>query len=120
MMNPQLELLLEIQDLNSQREELGKEESLRQMESGVFEVKLEDAIRQLEEKAGELEDRLDPAVRRRHRRLRDKDLRSVVPVIGGICYGCFMAVPTAWASESERNARIAVCQNCGRFLYHVG
>jgi predicted nucleic acid-binding Zn-ribbon protein len=47
-------------------------------------------------------------------------MRTVVPVLQGICYGCFMAVPTAWASEVERNARIDVCQNCGRFLYHVG
>ncbi|MBV9109134.1 MAG: nucleotide-binding protein, partial [Gemmatimonadetes bacterium] len=45
--------------------------------------------------------------------------RVVVPVINGTCYGCFVAVPTAQASDAERNAEIRSCENCGRFLYHV-
>lgn len=118
-MNPQLELLLEIQDLQAQRDGLA-EEALRKVESDVFEMKVEDAVRVLEEKIGELEERLDPQVRTRYGRLSARGMRIVVPVLQGICYGCFMAVPTAWASETERKARIDVCENCGRFLYHLG
>lgn len=117
-MDPQLELLLEIQDLQAQRDGLA-EEALRRVESDVFEMKVEDAVQALEGKIVELEGRLDPAVRSRYGRLSGRRMRIVVPVLQGICYGCFMAVPTAWASEVERNARIDVCENCGRFLYHL-
>ena len=117
-MHPQLELLLEIQDLRGQDAAL-REERHREVESDVFEMKVDEALQILEEKVRELEGSLDEPVRRRYRQLIDKGLRPVVPVLQGICYGCFMAVPTAWASEAERNEQIDVCQNCGRFLYHV-
>lgn len=113
----QLELLLEIQDLRGQRAGLRKG-NLREMESDLFEVKIDDAIARLAAKVTELEERLEPSTRRRYRQLTDKGLRAVVPVLSGICYGCFMAVPTAWAS-GDRNERIEICENCGRFLYHV-
>ncbi|MBT8462948.1 MAG: hypothetical protein KJO44_10555 [Gemmatimonadetes bacterium] len=45
--------------------------------------------------------------------------RAVVPVLSGICYGCFVATPTAWSSEAGRNDSIGVCDHCGRFLYYV-
>ncbi len=117
-MHPQLELLLEIQDLRSQSVGL-HEEPLRAVESKLFEVEIEDAVQRLDEKVIELEERLSPEVRHRYRMIKDKGDRAVVPVLAGICYGCFMAVPTAWASEAARNRRIDVCENCGRFLYHV-
>lgn len=118
-MHEQLETLLELQDLQAQKESLMEEGPIRQVEFDVFEVELEEAIRRLDEKLRELEDRLEPDVRQRYRRVSQRGQRAVVPVLQGICYGCFMAVPTAWAAEAERNERIAVCQNCGRFLYHV-
>lgn len=117
-MHAQLELLLEIQDLQAQRDGLA-EEALAEVESDVFEMRVQDAVNVLEEKVHELVERLDPQVRTRYRRLSSRGMRVVVPVLQGICYGCFMAVPTAWASETERNAQIDVCENCGRFLYHV-
>lgn len=117
-MHPQLELLLEIQDLQAQRQGLA-EEALRDVESAVFEMKVEDAVRVLGEKVGELERRLELHVRSRYDRLSARGMRIVVPVLQGVCYGCFMAVPTAWAAEAARNARIDVCEHCGRFLYHL-
>ena len=45
--------------------------------------------------------------------------RAVVPVINGICYGCFTAVPTASMSVLGRNDDVNHCENCGRFLYVV-
>lgn len=117
-MHPQLELLLEIQDLQAQRAGL-VEEGLGAVESELFEIKVEEALEALEAKAAELVERLEPAVRSRHALLASKGARIVVPVLQGICYGCFMAVPTAWASEVDRNFRSNVCPNCGRFLYYV-
>jgi predicted nucleic acid-binding Zn-ribbon protein len=117
-MHPQLELLLEIQDLRAQSFSL-HEVPDRTVESKVFDVEIEDAIRLLDEKVVELEDRLSPEVQQRYRMITEKGDRAVVPVLSGICYGCFINVPTAWSSEADRNRRMAVCENCGRFLYHV-
>ena len=78
-MHPQLELLLEIQDLRSQESAL-REEALRRVESDVFEMQVDEAIEVLHDKVEELTERLDPPVRRRYRTLVDKDMRPIVPV----------------------------------------
>ena len=118
MMHSQLELLLEIQDLKSQRRELAQDTE-REVQETVFNLSVDDALAQLDAKIAEMEEALDPPVRSRYRRMAGKHPRVVVPVIRGTCYGCFVAVPTAQASHAERNAEIRSCQNCGRFLYHV-
>jgi len=117
-MNPQLEILLEIQDLKSQRKEM--EASERQVEEEVFHVSIDDALRQLDEKIVEMEESLASPVRSRYRRIAGRHPRVVVPVIGGTCYGCFVNIPTAVASDAERNQEISYCENCGRFLYLIG
>lgn len=117
-MDPQLEILLEMQDLESQRKAL-EEEGFREVESEVFEMAVEEALEKIDRKIGELEERLDEDVRGRYRRLHRRHERTVVPVVDGICYGCFMAVPTSWASDAARNEELDVCDNCGRFLYHL-
>ena len=117
-MHPQLELLLEIQDLRAQLHGM-EDGSLADVESDVFAVEIGEAIEVLDEKVGELEDRLSDELRERYRRLVGKGMRAVSPVLNGICYGCFMAVATARASEAGRNSRVENCEHCGRFLYHV-
>lgn len=117
-MDPQLEILLEMQDLESQRKAL-EEESFREVESEVFEMPVEEAQEKIDRKIEELAERLDEEVRARYRRLHKRHTRTVVPVVDGICYGCFMAVPTSWASDAARNEELDVCDNCGRFLYHL-
>lgn len=121
-MDPQLEILLEIQDLRAQKEALEEEEQegVREVESEVFEVEIDEAIEKLGEKIERLENRLErPAADRYERIGGPSGKRVVVPVVDGICYGCFMRVPTAWASDAERNEQLESCDNCGRFLYHV-
>jgi predicted nucleic acid-binding Zn-ribbon protein len=114
----QLELLLEIQDLRTQRHGMTNG-TLADVESTVFDMRIEEAIELLDEKVGELEGRLRDTVRERYRRMVDKGMRAVAPVLNGICYGCFMAVATATASEATRNSRLENCEHCGRFLYYV-
>jgi predicted nucleic acid-binding Zn-ribbon protein len=118
-MNPQLEILLEIQDLKTQRKELEGMTSERQVEEEVFNVSIEDALRQLDEKIEEMEESLAPPVRSRYRRISGRHPRVVVPVIRGTCYGCFVNIPTAAASAADRNRDISHCDNCGRFLYLI-
>lgn len=114
-MHPHLETLLEIQDLKSQRGELA--EQGREMEEEVFNMSVGDAVEQLGRKVTEMEDSLPAPVKGRYERLAGSRGRVVVPVIGGTCYGCFVAVPTALASDADRNEALHSCDNCGRFLY---
>jgi predicted nucleic acid-binding Zn-ribbon protein len=116
-MHPQLETLLEIQDLKTQRREL--ETGEREVEESVFNLSIDDALRELEAKIVEMEDSLPMPVRSRYNRVSTKHPRVVVPVIRGTCYGCFVSVPTALASDADRNEDIRSCQSCGRFLYLI-
>ncbi|HET7276233.1 MAG TPA: C4-type zinc ribbon domain-containing protein [Longimicrobiaceae bacterium] len=118
-MHSQLEILLEIQDLKTQRRELDKTPGERQVEEEVFNITIDDALDQLEEKIDEMENSLEPTVRSRYKRLAGSRLRAIVPVIGGTCYGCFVSVPTALASDADRNEELRFCDNCGRFLYLI-
>jgi uncharacterized protein len=118
-MHPQLEMLLELQDLKSQRKELGETPGERQVEEEVFHITIEDALVELDRKIEEMEQALQPSVRNRYQRLLGKRGRVVVPVIRGTCYGCFVAVPTALASDADRNEDLRYCDSCGRFLYLI-
>lgn len=116
-MHPQLELLLQIQDLKSQRRAL--QESERDVEEQEFHIDVDDAISQLNARIEELKGELPTPVRARLERFSKGAGRAVVPVINGICFGCFTAVPTASMMELGRNARVNHCDHCGRFLYVV-
>ena len=118
-MHQQLEMLLELQDLKMQRRELAEAEPTRQVEEEVFNVSIQDALTQLDEKIEEMEGSLEEGVRSRYARLSGRHTRPVVPVIGGTCYGCFVSIPTALASDADRNESIRYCDSCGRFIYMV-
>ena len=117
-MHPQLEILLELQDLKAQMKEMvdAEEESAHKIEREVFQVKLEDAAAKLEKKIGEMEKALEPDVASRYQRVGSRRPRAVVPVISGVCYGCFMAMPTSVASTNET---ISWCESCGSIVYYV-
>ncbi len=117
-MHAQLALLLEIQDLRAQREGM-TEEALAALETQVFDVEIDEALAALDEKVEELEGRLEDGIRKRYRGMASKGMKTVAPVLNGICYGCFMAVSTARGSAADRNRRVENCEHCGRFLYHV-
>ncbi|HYW09403.1 MAG TPA: C4-type zinc ribbon domain-containing protein [Longimicrobium sp.] len=117
-MHPQLETLLEIQDLKTQRREM-EELPSREVQEGVFGLSTGQALVQLDEKIKEMEDALDPKVAARYRRVAARLPRVVVPVIRGTCYGCFVQIPTALASDADRNEEVRSCQSCGRFLYLI-
>lgn len=117
-MHPQLEILLQIQDLRLQQRELA--EAGRDVEEQEFHMNVSEAIATLDEKIAELEDELAPNIRQRYERIAQGRGRPVVPVINGICYGCFVAIPTALASDVTYNEELRHCDNCGRFLYRIG
>jgi uncharacterized protein len=118
-MHPQLETLLELQDMKTQRRELREETQEREVEESVFNVSIDEALAQLDEKIAEMEESLAPQVRSRYKRLVGSRGRAIVPVIRGTCYGCFVSIPTAVASSVDRNEELTHCDNCGRFLYMI-
>jgi predicted nucleic acid-binding Zn-ribbon protein len=117
-MHPQLEILLEIQDLKAQKKEMSEaaEESSREIERKVFRVRPDDAVAHLEEKIEEMEDALEQEVMTRYRLVAGRRTRAVVPVLNGICYGCFMAMPTAML---RTNDQLRWCESCGSFVYFL-
>ena len=114
-MHPQLMLLLEIQDLYLQKTALMEEPELNAMETGQFSLNPQDAAKALDEKIEEIKAGLDPAIQSRCERGLPALGRMLVPVIGGICYGCFVSIPTS--RTGEENEAIRTCESCGRFIY---
>lgn len=117
-MHAQLELLMELQDMRAQSRALA-EESTRRFEQEVFELTPDEARATLDAKIGELVEQLEPEVRTRYRTLAGSMERVVVPVLSGVCFGCFVAAPTAWTARSGPNSQVTTCNHCGRFLYYV-
>lgn len=119
-MHPQLQTLLEIQDLRGQHRELSSGDGgpeLGELEAEHFGIDVEEARARLEEKIKELEGELSPGVRNRYRRIAPHRERVVVPVINGVCYGCFVSIPTATVGDTDIHEELASCQNCGCFIY---
>lgn len=116
-MHHQLEILLELQDLKAQiREMEDAEESSLDIEREVFRVKPEDAVAQLQAKIDEMAKTLDPEVASRYQLIASRRPRAVTPVLDGVCYGCFTAVPT---SMTRANDQVQWCEHCGSFVYFV-
>jgi predicted nucleic acid-binding Zn-ribbon protein len=117
-MHPQLEILLELQDLKAQKREMEEaaEESTREIEAKVFRLTPEEAADQLGVKIEEMEAALEPGIMKHYRLIADRRQRAVAPVLNGICYGCFMSVPT---SMTKANDEIRWCEQCGSFVYFV-
>lgn len=118
-MHPQLEILLELQDLKGQKREMEQtadEETSVEIEKQVFHVQPEEAAAKLQSKIEEMEDSLEPEVMNRYRLISSRRSRTVVPVLNGVCYGCFVAMPTAMIRDNED---IRWCEHCGSFVYFV-
>lgn len=114
-MNPQLMLLLEIQDLHLQRAALLDEPDLTKVEATDFHIDPLAAAAALEDRIEDLKAQLAPAVRQRCERGLPALGRMLVPVIAGVCYGCFVSIPTG--RSGEVNQELRACENCGRFIY---
>lgn len=116
-MHPQMMLLLEIQDLHLQKTALLDEPELLDLEKGHFQIDPQEAAAALDQKIKELQEGLDPAIRNRCEKGLPTRGRMVVPVIGGVCYGCFVSIPTSRGGGMNR--AVQVCESCGRFIYFL-
>jgi len=55
-----------------------------------------------------------PQLMTRYARVSQNYERTVVPVVGELCTGCFAKVPTSFRYEK---VTVMTCENCGRILY---
>jgi predicted nucleic acid-binding Zn-ribbon protein len=114
-MDPRLTILLEIQDLKEHIREL-KSEPAAALQTEQFNMDVGEALRALEAKIADLAAGLDPQLRRRFERIAATMERVVVPVINGVCYGCYVSIATATAG-AQGPRPVQTCEGCGRFIY---
>jgi len=115
-MNPQLRVLIALQDIllllrdardPDQRKVLGK-----------MGLKI-DNLETLEATKADLEDQLSTSILGEYRRAVQRHGRIVAPVIGSVCYQCFVRIPSAIDCAEDRNTSLYRCENCGMYLYWV-
>jgi len=108
-MDKQLELLIMLHDLDLLLKEINNEKK------AGFEVKKhkEDLLKAKQKVTEEL----DSNQLKRYKKLSEKYPRAVAPVIDGICYGCFVTLPTSFVVRRDKNEVLSICPNCGRFIY---
>ncbi len=107
-MESQLQLLIILDSLDTQIKETQQEAKLG------FSI---DRTNEIQKAREEIVKKLDEDLYNLYERIRNRYGHAVVPTIGGICYGCFTALPTAFVSASKKNEEISRCPYCGRFLY---
>lgn len=115
MLHPELEILLEIQDLQTLRRDIAAEEYA----AAGIPVDVEAFTERLTERIAEREAQLSPRTQSLYRRIAKRHERVVAPVLNGVCYGCFVHVPTSKGRDQERNAGLRSCESCGRFIYYA-
>ena len=114
MLHPELELLLEIQDLATLRRDIATPDYRA---TGIA-VEADYADR-LQDRIVEREAQLSPRTRAAYERVAKRHERVVAPVLNGVCFGCFVHVPTATGHDRGRNTELRRCENCGRFIYYT-
>lgn len=63
-----------------------------------------------------LQEQVNAVILTRYERLIKRDV-AVVHVRGGLCTGCYLAIPQGDLNRMKSNKLDPVCDNCGRFLY---
>ncbi len=108
-MHKQLELLIMLHDLDILLNEVNQDKK------AGFEInkRMEDLVKAKRK----IEGKLQPNFLKRYQKLAEKYARAVVPVIDGICYGCFVTLPTSFVVRKNRNEGVDFCPYCARFIY---
>lgn len=86
---------------------------------------IDDSVKILEDKARVLEVQrtaIAPAVPktilfRYERVLQHTDGLAIVPVLRGVCGGCYMNVPAQVANQIKMNKELVYCETCARIIY---
>lgn len=110
-MNPQLQLMVALQDMDGMIKE-SETQGSELAGMGFSQDGLENLKSAREELAGQVEPRLMSW----YRRLTEKFGHAVVPVVNNLCTGCFANIPSQFVSKTNAS-KVQRCENCGRILY---
>jgi len=112
-MNPQLETLIMLQDLDLMIQEVSDQKTASQMTRIGFEL---NAVESLTAAREELARKINPELLAVYARLMERYQRAIVPVRNNVCLACFLKQPTKY---SPTDAKIRWCNHCNRFLYYI-
>jgi predicted nucleic acid-binding Zn-ribbon protein len=107
----QARLLVALQDLDHMITEAEDTKTAAKLQEMGFPM---DGLEELKKARAELTQHIKPQLLNRYQRVSKSYDRTVVPVVGELCTGCFAKVPTSF--RYEKNAVVA-CESCGRILY---
>jgi len=113
-MNPQIERLILLQDLDLMISEFGDTKTANAEKKLGFELGDLETLKGTRE---ELAKSIDAALLRRYDRVRQKFTRAVVPVKDGVCFGCFVRRPAKLSGAEEEGNEIEHCERCGRVVF---
>lgn len=115
-MHPQLELLIMLHDVDLLLAELENATRARQESDFGFVISHRQEVAEARAK---IEVQLDDDLLEEYRKLESRYGRPIAPVVDGVCYGCFMRLPTDISVSKQRNEELFRCLNCGRYLYWI-
>ncbi len=107
------QLLVALQDLEQMIKEAEDASKRAALEKMGFPVTGLEELRKAHEK---LEARIPRALVSRYRRLTQRLGRAVVPVVDGVCTGCFTNIPSSFTSAVNQD-KVVYCETCGRILF---
>lgn len=113
-MHKELELLIQLHDLDMMIRDATEERYASEEKDLGFVLRNLASLRQAREN---IRTQISEESIGHYDRLFAKFGRAIAPVNKGICYGCFIQLPTQFEQESKRNEGLGVCPKCRRFLY---
>ncbi len=113
-MHKELELLIQLHDLDMMIRDTTEERYATEETDLGFVIRNLPSLRQARE---DLREQISLDTLDHYDKLFSKFGRAIAPVNNGICYGCFIQLPTQFEQKSKRNDGVGVCPKCRRFLY---
>ncbi len=112
-MNPQIETLIMLQDLDLMIREMSDQKTASRMSEIGFNV---EQIDNLNKARADLAGKIDLDLLGTYYRLMKRYDRAIAPMRDSICLGCFLKQPTRYSGSEDT---LRTCSHCKRFLYFI-
>ena len=111
-MNPKLEQLIMLQDLDLMISELSDPRTTNEVRRMGFSLEPKET---LEKARADQAARVDAELIAHYAKLQERYKRAIVPVKNNTCLACFLKQPTQFSTEQMDEIR--TCDHCSRILY---
>ena len=113
-MHKELELLIKLHDLDIMIRDATEEKFATEEKDLGFVLRNLKSLKQAREA---IRAQISAETLAHYDKLFKKFGRAIAPVNQGVCYGCFLQLPTIFVQESKENEGLETCPKCRRFLY---